>query len=43
MDRYFRVIYGAEYFTWVDGDFQIVLENIEGVKCERNMFEMEDA
>jgi len=42
MDRYFRIIYGREYYTWVDGSFQIVTENIEGEKCQRHLFEVDD-
>jgi len=42
MRRYYRVIYGPEYYTWVKGDFQIVLENREGIKCQRSMFNVSD-
>jgi len=31
--KYFRIVYGREYYTWVNGKFEIVYENKEGIQC----------
>jgi len=40
--RYYRIIYGPEYYTWQGESISIVLENSEGVTCERDMFTVSD-
>jgi len=37
-ERYFRVVYGPEWYVWKGESIEITYENNLGVICERNMF-----
>ena len=42
MSRYFRIVYGPEYYTWQGTSLGIVYENNLGVLCQRDQFQVSD-
>jgi len=42
MSRYFRIVYGPEYYIWENGDFVIEQSFDEVAFCNRSMFQVSD-
>jgi len=42
INRYFKIIYGTEYYTWAGTGFDIRINNTLGVPCTREYFTATD-